>query len=86
VKFRIAFGHFLLQGTGLGFSLSDDIVKSLEGEIKAATEGKGGEFIILIWCKKAIVLFVHELRHLKINIVNEKNAAYPVVVFVVWNC
>ena len=35
------------QGTGLGFSLSDDIVKSHSGEIKVKTkDGEGSEFVI----------------------------------------
>ena len=37
------------QGTGLGLSLSYDIVKAHEGEIKVETkEGEGAEFVILI--------------------------------------
>jgi signal transduction histidine kinase len=37
------------QGTGLGLSLSYDIVKTHGGEIKVETpEGKGSEFIILL--------------------------------------
>ncbi len=37
------------QGTGLGLSLSYDIVKAHGGEIKVKTkEGEGAEFIILI--------------------------------------
>jgi len=37
------------SGTGLGLSLSYDIVKAYGGEIKAETkEGEGTEFIILI--------------------------------------
>jgi signal transduction histidine kinase len=37
------------QGTGLGLSLSYDIVKAHGGEIKVETkEGKGSEFIILL--------------------------------------
>ena len=35
------------QGTGLGLSLSYDIIKAHSGEIKVETkEGKGSEFII----------------------------------------
>jgi two-component system, NtrC family, sensor kinase len=35
------------QGTGLGLSLSDDIVKTNDGELKVETkEGKGSEFVI----------------------------------------
>jgi len=35
------------QGTGLGLSLSYDIIKALGGEIKVETkEGEGSEFII----------------------------------------
>ena len=37
------------QGTGLGLSLSYDIVKAHGGEIKVTTkEGEGAEFIILL--------------------------------------
>jgi two-component system, NtrC family, sensor kinase len=37
------------QGTGLGLSLSYDIVKAHGGELKVETkEGEGSEFIILI--------------------------------------
>jgi signal transduction histidine kinase len=37
------------QGTGLGLSLSYDIIKSHGGELKVTTtEGKGAEFIVLI--------------------------------------
>ena len=37
------------QGTGLGLSLSYDIIKAHAGEIKVETkEGEGAEFIILI--------------------------------------
>ena len=37
------------QGTGLGFSLSYDIVKAHGGEIKVETkEGEGSEFIITL--------------------------------------
>jgi signal transduction histidine kinase len=39
------------QGTGLGLSLSYDIVKSHGGELRVATkEGEGSEFIILLRC------------------------------------
>jgi two-component system, NtrC family, sensor kinase len=38
-----------VQGTGLGLSLSYDIVKAHGGELKAETkEGEGSEFIISI--------------------------------------
>ena len=37
------------QGTGLGLSLSYDIIKAHGGEIKAETQdGQGAEFIILL--------------------------------------
>ncbi len=37
------------QGTGLGLSLSYDIIKAHGGELKVATkEGNGAEFIILL--------------------------------------
>ena len=37
------------QGTGLGLSLSYDIIKAHGGEIKVETEaGEGAEFIILL--------------------------------------
>ena len=37
------------QGTGLGLSLSYDIVKAHGGELKVETkEGEGSEFIILL--------------------------------------
>ncbi|MFI5132572.1 MAG: sensor histidine kinase, partial [Chitinophagales bacterium] len=41
------------QGTGLGLSLSYDIVKAYGGEIKVeSTEGEGSEFLIQIPIKK----------------------------------
>ncbi|MDQ6904434.1 MAG: ATP-binding protein, partial [Bacteroidota bacterium] len=39
------------QGTGLGLSLSYDIIKSIGGELKVETkEGKGSVFTIVILC------------------------------------
>ncbi len=35
------------QGTGLGLSLSYDIIKAHGGEIKAETKEEGAEFIIV---------------------------------------
>jgi signal transduction histidine kinase len=41
------------QGTGLGLSLSYDIVKAHGGELKVETrEGEGSEFVILLPCNK----------------------------------
>ena len=41
------------QGTGLGLSLSYDIIKAHGGEIKVATtEGEGSTFIIVMQTKK----------------------------------
>jgi signal transduction histidine kinase len=43
------------QGTGLGLSLSYDIVKAQGGEIKVESkEGEGSEFIIQLPAKEAI--------------------------------
>jgi signal transduction histidine kinase len=37
------------QGTGLGLSLSYDIIKAHSGELKVeTTEGKGSDFVILL--------------------------------------
>jgi signal transduction histidine kinase len=39
------------EGTGLGLSLSNDIIKAHGGEIKVNTkEGEGSEFIIQLPC------------------------------------
>ena len=39
------------QGTGLGLSLSYDIVKAHGGELKVETkEGEGSEFVIILPC------------------------------------
>ena len=40
------------QGTGLGLSLSCDVIKAHNGEIKVkSTDGKGAEFVIILNCK-----------------------------------
>ena len=42
------------QGTGLGLSLSYDIIKAYGGEIKAETkEGEGTEFVIFLSLKES---------------------------------
>jgi len=46
------------QGTGLGLSLSYDIIKAHDGEIKAETkEGEGAEFIIQLPVKETMWFF-----------------------------
>ena len=45
------------QGTGLGLSLSYDIIKAHGGEIKVETkEGEGAEFIIYLPLKEKEIL------------------------------
>jgi two-component system NtrC family sensor kinase len=36
------------QGTGLGSSMSYDIIKAQGGEMKVVSEGEGAEFVVLI--------------------------------------